>query len=86
MKSPLLKVLLPLPLLANTPFAADPLPSWNDGSAKRTVISFVERVAKEGSPAYVPSTERIATFDTRISRRVQSDIKDHLDSSSGGLI
>lgn len=41
----------------------DPLPSWNDGAAKQMIISFVAKVAKEGSPEFVPPAERIATFD-----------------------
>ena len=57
------KVLLGLLLFASAAFAADPLPSWNDGPAKQSVITFVERVTKEGSPAFVPPAERIATFD-----------------------
>ena len=43
--------------------AADPLPSWNDGPAKQSIIAFVEKVTKPGSPDYVPVPERIATFD-----------------------
>jgi phosphoserine phosphatase len=43
--------------------AADPLPSWNDGPAKQSILSFVEKVTKEGSPSFVPVPERIATFD-----------------------
>jgi haloacid dehalogenase-like hydrolase len=43
--------------------AADPLPSWNDGPAKQSIISFVERVTTPGSPDFVPVAERIATFD-----------------------
>jgi len=43
--------------------AADPLPSWNDGPAKQSIITFVEKVTKEGSPDFVPTAERIATFD-----------------------
>jgi phosphoserine phosphatase len=43
--------------------SADPLPSWNDGQAKRSIIAFVEKVTKEGSPDFVPPAERIATFD-----------------------
>src|SRR3970040_1804494 len=43
--------------------AADPLPSWNDGPAKKSIVAFVERVTKEGSPDFVPVPERIATFD-----------------------
>jgi len=44
-------------------FAADPLPSWNEGKAKQAIIAFVEKVTKEGSPDFVPVPERIATFD-----------------------
>jgi hypothetical protein len=43
--------------------AADPLPSWNDGSAKQAIITFVEKVIKPGSPDFVPVPERVATFD-----------------------
>ena len=50
-------------LLASNLFAADPLPSWNDGAAKRSITAFVEKVTTEGSPDFVPVAERIATFD-----------------------
>ncbi len=43
--------------------ADDPLPSWNDGKAKQSIINFVERVTTKGSPDYVVPAERIATFD-----------------------
>ncbi len=43
--------------------AADPLPSWNEGPAKHSIITFVEKVTKPGSPDFVPVPERIATFD-----------------------
>jgi phosphoserine phosphatase len=43
--------------------AADPLPSWNAGPARRSIVAFVENVTREGSPAYVPPAERIAVFD-----------------------
>src|SRR5579863_10060640 len=43
--------------------AADPLPSWNEGPAKQSIINFVERVTTPGSPDFVPVSERIATFD-----------------------
>lgn len=43
--------------------AADPLPSWNDGPAKQSIISFVEKVTNPSSPDFVPVPERIATFD-----------------------
>ena len=63
MKSLFLKSLLALLLLVNVAFAADPLPSWNDGATKKSIISFVEKVTKPGSPDFVPVAERIATFD-----------------------
>jgi hypothetical protein len=43
--------------------AADPLPSWNDGPAKQSLIDFVEKVTTPGSPDFVPVSERIAAFD-----------------------
>ncbi len=43
--------------------ADDPLPSWNDGQAKRSIVDFVAKVTKEGSPDFVPPAARIATFD-----------------------
>jgi haloacid dehalogenase-like hydrolase len=44
--------------------AADgPLPSWNDGAAKRAIMDFVTRVTTPGGPDFVPEPERIATFD-----------------------
>ncbi len=44
-------------------YSADPLPSWNEGQARQSIIAFVERVTTEGSPCFVPVPERIATFD-----------------------
>jgi hypothetical protein len=43
--------------------AGDPLPSWNDGTAKKSIIEFVTKVTTAGSPDFVPVPERIATFD-----------------------
>ena len=43
--------------------AADPLPSWNDGVARRSVVAFVETVTRQGGPGYVPPAERVAVFD-----------------------
>jgi len=43
--------------------AQDPLSSWNDASAKKAIVSFVEKVTRESSPDFVPVPERIATFD-----------------------
>jgi hypothetical protein len=43
--------------------AQDPLPSWNDGVAKQSILTFVAKVTTPGSPDFVPVPERIATFD-----------------------
>ncbi len=43
--------------------AADPLPSWADGSARRSVVAFVEKVTTAGGASYVPPAERVAVFD-----------------------
>jgi phosphoserine phosphatase len=40
-----------------------PLASWNDGAAKASIVSFVERVTEPGNADYVPPEVRIATFD-----------------------
>lgn len=50
--------LLILPIQAQT----DPLPSWNEGAAKRAIADFVARVTRQGGPDFVPPAERIATF------------------------
>ena len=42
---------------------ADPLPSWNDGHAKQSILDFVAAVTKEDGPDYVKPAERIATID-----------------------
>ena len=42
---------------------ADPLPSWNEGPAKQSIVSFVERTTTAASPEYVVPDERTATFD-----------------------
>jgi len=49
--------------LATTVRADDPLPSWNDGQARKSILEFVAGVTKEGSPGFVPPAERIAVFD-----------------------
>ncbi|WP_428568665.1 MAG: HAD family hydrolase [Solidesulfovibrio sp. DCME] len=52
-------------LVSHLAFAqpAHPLPSWNDGSNKAAITTFVDKVTREGSPDFVPVPERIATFD-----------------------
>src|SRR5271157_3386110 len=41
----------------------DPLPSWNEGQTKASIVEFVAKVTKQGSPEFVPPAERIAVFD-----------------------
>ena len=41
----------------------DPLPSWNDGAARKAIVEFVQTTTTQGSPRFVPPAERIATFD-----------------------
>ena len=43
--------------------ANDPLPSWDNGQTKQSIMEFVRKVATPGSPDFVPPAERIATFD-----------------------
>ncbi len=52
-----------LAVAASTVHAQDSLSSWNDSAAKKSIMEFVAKVTKEGSPDFVPPAERIATFD-----------------------
>jgi phosphoglycolate phosphatase-like HAD superfamily hydrolase len=40
-----------------------PLASWNDGSAKQSILNFVREVTTAGGPKFVKPEERIAVFD-----------------------
>jgi hypothetical protein len=42
--------------------AYDPLPSWNECAAKKSMMAFVEKVTKKGSD-FIEPEQRIATFD-----------------------
>jgi phosphoserine phosphatase len=54
-----------LALFANAAAAQAPLAlaSWSDSPARQSIVAFVERVTKQGSPDFVPAPERIAVFD-----------------------
>ena len=41
---------------------ADPLPSWNEGETKTAITNFVTNVTTEGSPDFVPSSQRKRSF------------------------
>ena len=43
--------------------AGDPLPSWNDGVAKKSIIEFVTKTTTAGDKSFVAPADRIATFD-----------------------
>lgn len=43
--------------------ANDPLPSWNDGTTKQQIQSFVKKITTTGSPDFVEPAKRIAVFD-----------------------
>lgn len=52
--------------LAATQVAAelqDPLPSWNDGKTKESILKFVKDATDATSPGFIPVADRIATFD-----------------------
>jgi phosphoglycolate phosphatase-like HAD superfamily hydrolase len=55
--------LIAIGVFAHSAEAADPLPSWNDGPVKRSIIEFINHVTQAGSPDFVAPEERIATFD-----------------------
>ena len=59
----LLLVSLGLACLQPAWAADDALPSWQDGAAKQAIVDFVAHVTTRGGPAFVPESERIATFD-----------------------
>lgn len=44
-------------------WAAEPLPSWQDGPSRKAIIAFVERTTNAGSADFVPEPQRVATFD-----------------------
>jgi phosphoglycolate phosphatase-like HAD superfamily hydrolase len=49
--------------MENLGMADNPLPSWNDGATKASIINFVARVTRAGGQDYVIPEKRIATFD-----------------------
>jgi phosphoglycolate phosphatase-like HAD superfamily hydrolase len=43
--------------------ATDPLPSWNEGPSKKSIIDFVTKTTTEGNADFIPVADRIACFD-----------------------
>jgi len=56
-------VALLLVSVCSVSYAADPLPSWNEGLAKKSFLEFVAAVTDKNSKDYVAPAERIAVFD-----------------------
>jgi phosphoserine phosphatase len=69
MKATRLQILLAVALIGAAAFtttivrAADPLPSWNSGAAKKAIVEFVKVTTTKGGPKFVPPAARIAVFD-----------------------
>jgi phosphoglycolate phosphatase-like HAD superfamily hydrolase len=49
--------------MARSVAAQDPLPSWNEGAAKRAIVDFTSDATTDGSSGYVAPADRIAVFD-----------------------
>jgi len=43
--------------------SVDPLPAWNDGPVKQSILDFVNEVTDPAGLSFVPADERIAVFD-----------------------
>jgi phosphoglycolate phosphatase-like HAD superfamily hydrolase len=50
-------------LFVNAGWAAEPLPSWNEGASRKGILEFVAAVTDKKSKDYVAPAERIAVFD-----------------------
>ncbi len=57
--SRIILAVLTLALATMAVHAGDPLPSWNDGAAKKNIMEFINRVTTEGSADFVPVPERM---------------------------
>lgn len=43
--------------------ATDPLPSWNEGNSKKSILEFVKHVTDPDHPQFVHKKDRIVVFD-----------------------
>ena len=53
----------PIPAESPTIKNLDPLPSWNEGAVKQSIVTFIGKVTKEGSAEFLQPADRIAVFD-----------------------
>ena len=62
-----MKSVLAQSLLAHAAFAADHLPSWHDGAVKMSIVEFVTKVTREGTPisSRPPPASRRSTTTAR---------------------
>ena len=44
-------------------YTSDPLPSWQDGKRKQSIIAYVNKVTDSTGNDFIPVLDRIATFD-----------------------
>lgn len=63
MKNLIIRTICLLLLSISAVHASDPLPSWRNGPAKQSIISFINKTTQTGSPDFVRIEERIAVFD-----------------------
>jgi phosphoglycolate phosphatase-like HAD superfamily hydrolase len=59
----ILLVVLLVAFASSSAAARDPLPSWNEGAAKKAILEFVAAVTDESGKDHVEPVDRIATFD-----------------------
>jgi len=50
-------------IFSGNALAQDPLPAWNDGPSKKSIIRFIQETTRAGSKQFIPPEERIAVFD-----------------------
>jgi phosphoglycolate phosphatase-like HAD superfamily hydrolase len=59
----LLGVVMTLAGIRTAAAQTDPLPSWNEGAAKQSIVKFVQAVTDAAGSQHVPPAARIAVFD-----------------------
>jgi hypothetical protein len=55
--------LLPLLYFGKGYTKKDPLPSWNEGEVKNSILQFIKEITNKNGPNYIAPAKRIATFD-----------------------
>ncbi len=47
----------------NITAAGDPLDQWNEGPAKSSIVTFIQKITDKSNPDFVPEKDRVAVFD-----------------------